>query len=75
MGERFRVQKDVSNPRETFYSWVPTKGSPVVQDEKNKVYGMTVVCPDDWERFKKQVDEYKPSWDKIDTIEIEQQEF
>ena len=74
-GERFRVQKDVSNPKDTFFSWVETKGSPVAQDEKNKVYGMAVVCPKDWERFKKQVDEYKPSFDSIDTIEVEQQEF
>lgn len=73
--ERFRVQKDVSTPRDTFYSWIETKGSPVVQTESDKVYGTTVVCPKDWERLKKQVNDYEPSFDKIDWIEEEKQEF
>ena len=34
-----------------------------------------MVCPEDWERLKKQVDEYRPSFDSIDWIDEEDQEL
>lgn len=73
--ERFRLQKDVTNPRDTFYSHVETKGSPVIITTEGKQFGMTVVCPEDWEKFPKQVNEYEPSFDDIDTVDTEVQEF
>ena len=74
-GERFRVQEDISDPKETFYSWVETKGTAVVHTVDAKTLGKTVVCPEDWERLKKQVDEFEPTFDSITWIEDENQEL
>ena len=71
-GERFRVQKDVVNPGMT---WVPTKGVALVHTTEGKLLGRTVVCPEDWERLPKQIDDYRPSFDRVPTLEDENQEL
>jgi hypothetical protein len=71
-GERFRVQKDESTPGMT---WVPTKGSALVHTEDGKMLGRTVVCPDDWERLPKQVDDYRPDFDPVPIVDDENQEL
>lgn len=71
-GERFRVQKDTVTPGMT---WVPTKGTPLVHTTEGKLLGRTVVCPDDWERLPKQIDDYRPDFDAVPTVEDENQEL
>ena len=71
-GESFRVQKDVSEPGMTN---VQTRGSAIIRTPAAKYLGKTVVCPDDYERLKKQVNEYEPSFDGVEVVDDEDQEL
>ena len=71
-GESLRVQKDVSEPGMTN---VQTRGSAIIRTPAAKYLGKTVVCPDDYERLKKQVNEYEPSFDGVEVVDDEDQEL
>lgn len=71
-GESFRVQKDVSKPGMTN---VPTSGSERILDPAEKYLGKTVVCREHWERLPKQINEYDPSFDSVETVDDEDQEL
>jgi len=71
-GESFRLQKDVTNPGMTN---VPTRGSERILDPADKYLGKTVVCREDWERLPKQIDDYDPSFDSVETVDDEDQEL
>lgn len=70
--EQMRLQKDVTEPGMTT---AVSKGAPVSEAFAMKTYGTTVVCPEHRERFKKQVDEYQPTFDSVEVVETEDQEF
>ena len=71
-GERFRVQKDKTVPDMT---WVPTQGTALIHTEEGKMLGRTVVCPKDWEKLPKQINDYSPDFDAVPRLEDENQEL
>jgi len=56
-------------------TWVPTKGTALVHTEEGKMLGRTVVCPKDWEKLPKQINDYSPDFDAVPRLEDENQEL
>jgi len=70
--EGFRLQKDETAPGMTT---AVSKGAPVDEAFLMKRFGTVVVCPDHRMELEKQVNEYEPSFDDVETVETEEQEF
>ena len=67
-----RVQKDATEPGMT--TAIAT-GAPVDDAFLMKRYGKMVVCPDHRMHLEKQVNEYSTTFDQIDVVEDEDEEF
>ena len=70
--EHMRVQKDASEPGMTS---AEATGAPIDDAFLMKRYGKMVVCPDHRMMFEKQVNEYSTTFDQIDVVEDEDEEF
>jgi hypothetical protein len=71
-GENFRVQKDEDSPGMTT---AISKGAAISDSFLMKTYGKMVVCPDHRMHFEKQVNEYATTFDPVDVIDDEDEEF
>lgn len=70
--ENMRVQKDASAPGMTS-AW--SAGAAIDDSFLMTTYGKMVVCPEHRLGFEKQVNEYQPTFDQVDVVETEDQEF
>jgi len=70
--EGFRLQKDETAPGMTT---AVSKGAPVEEAFLMKRFGTVVVCPDHRMELEKQVNEYEPSFDDVEVVDTEEQEF
>jgi len=71
-GEQFRLQKDLSEPGMT--TAIAT-GAPVTDAFQMKTFGKTVVCEDHRDRLPKQIDEFQPTFDPVEIVETEDEEY
>lgn len=70
--EGFRLQKDESTLGLTTAT---SKGAPVDEAQLEKNFVTAVVCPKHRMELEKQVDEYQPTFDDVQIVETEDQEF
>lgn len=71
-GEHFRLQKNASAPG---FTTAVSSGAPIDDAFQMKTFGKTVVCPDHRDRMPKQINEYQPEFDSVETVENEDEEF
>lgn len=71
-GEAFRLQKDETALGMTT---AVSKGTPVDESFKMKNFGALVVCPEHRMFLEKQVNDYQPTFEEVNIVETEDQEF
>ena len=71
-GEGFRLQKDETTLGMTT---AVSKGAPVDDSFQMKNFGSVVVCEKHRMELEKQVNEYQPTFDEVQIVETEDQEF
>lgn len=71
-GEMFRLEKDMIKPDLTT---IETQGAAEVKEFNPAFIGSGVACPACYDRMEKQVNEYRPTFDGLDTVDVEDQEL
>lgn len=71
-GESFRLEKDMIKPDLTT---IETKGAAEVKAFNPEFIGSGVACRGCYDRMGKQVNEYRPGFDRFDTVDVEDQEL